>query len=111
MLVLPVGTLKFSHQVSQGPVGQRLVHQVLAPAHSQRPVAAIAVHPQNHMVEAVTRELGLKADGEALQCGQPVGQVAAQKLLRIRTPPPHTHTHTEDTEGMTGHVTPLPNRL
>ena len=59
---------------------ERLVHQVLAAAHAQRPVAAVAVDAQDNMVEAVARKLGLKADGETLERRQAVGQVSAVRL-------------------------------
>lgn len=78
MLVSLVGALELGHQLPQRVVRQRLVHEVLAAAHAQRAVAAVAVDAQHDVVEAVARELGLKADGEALQRGQPVGQVTAQ---------------------------------
>ena len=78
MLVSLVGALKVGHQFSQRAVSQRFVHQVGAPAHAQRPVAPVAVNAQNHVVEAVSGELGFKADGETLERRQPVGQVADQ---------------------------------
>ena len=82
VLVSLVGALELRHQLAQGAVRQRLVHQVAAPAHAQGAVASVAVHAQHHVVEAVARELGLEADGEALQGGQPVGQVAGGRPLR-----------------------------
>lgn len=78
VLVSLVGALELGHQFSQCAVGQRLVHQVLAAAHAQRSVAAVAVDAQHNVVEAVARKLGLKADGEALERRQPVGQVAGR---------------------------------
>lgn len=79
VLVSPVGALELGHQFAQRAVRQRLVHQVLAAAHAQRAVAAVAVHAQHHVVEAVARKLRLKADGEALERRQPVGQVAGRR--------------------------------
>lgn len=78
VLVSLVGALEFSHQFSQCAVGQWFVHQVLAAAHTQWSVAAVAVDTQHNMVEAVAWKLGLKADGETLEWRQPVGQVAGQ---------------------------------
>lgn len=78
VLVSLVGALELGHQFSQCAVGQRLVHQVLAAAHAQRSVAAVAVDAQHNVVEAVARKLGLKADGETLERRQPVGQVAGR---------------------------------
>ena len=69
VLVSLVGALELRHQLAQGAVRQRLVHQVTAPAHAQGAIAAVAVHAQHHVVEAVARELGLEADGETLQGG------------------------------------------
>lgn len=83
MLVSLVRTLKFSHQFSQCPVSQWFVHQVLAAAHAHRSVATVAVDAQDHMVETVTRKLGLKADGETLQRREAVGQVAGHQLRGI----------------------------
>lgn len=76
MLVSLVGVLELGHQLPQRAVGQRLVHEVLTAAHAQRSIAAVAVDTQHDVVEAVARELGLKADGEALERRQSVGQVA-----------------------------------
>lgn len=80
MLVSLVRALELGHQFSQRAVDQRLVHQVLAAAHAQRSVAAVAVDAQDNVVEAVARKLGLKADGETLKRRQAVGQVSAVKL-------------------------------
>lgn len=80
VLVSLVGALELSHQLSQCAVGQRFVHQVLAAAHAQRAVAAVAVDAQHNMVEAVARKLGLKADGETLERRQPVGKVAGRHI-------------------------------
>lgn len=79
VLVSPVGALELGHQFAQRAVRQRLVHQVLAAAHAQRTVAAVAVHAQHHMVEAVARKLRLKADGEALERRQAIGQIAGRR--------------------------------
>lgn len=80
VLVSLVGALELRHQFSQRAVRQRLVHQVLASAHAERAVAAVAVDAQHDVVEAVPRKLGLKADGETLERRQAVGQVAGQRL-------------------------------
>lgn len=78
VLVSLVGVLKLGHQFSQRAVGQWFVHQVLAAAHAQRSVATVTVDAQHNVVEAVTRKLSLKADGETLERRQPVCQVAGQ---------------------------------
>lgn len=59
-------------------MGEWFVHQVLAAAHTERPIPAIAIDAQHNMVKAVTRKLGLKADGKTLERRQPIGQVADQ---------------------------------
>lgn len=53
MLVSLVGALELGHQFPQRVVRQRLVHEVLAAAHAQRAVAAVAVDAQHDVVEAV----------------------------------------------------------
>ena len=84
MLVAQVRVLKVGNQLSERAEGQGLVHQVLAPAHAQRAVAAVAVDAQDHVVEVVAGELGLKADGETLQGGQAVGQVAGGEAWGVK---------------------------
>lgn len=93
VLVSLVGALEFSHQFSQCAVGQWFVHQVLAAAHTQWSVAAVAVDTQHNMVEAVAWKLGLKADGETLEWRQPVGQVAGQHSgIKERSEPNFTES-------------------
>ena len=84
VLVAQVRVLKVGNQLSERAEGQGLVHQVLAPAHAQRAVAAVAVDAQDHVVEVVAGELGLKADGETLQGGQAVGQVAGGEAWGVK---------------------------
>ena len=84
VLVAPVRVLEVGDQLAERAEGQGLVHQVLAPAHAQCAVAPVAVDAQNHVVEVVAGELGLKADGETLQGGQAVGQVAGGEAWGLR---------------------------
>lgn len=73
VLVAAVGVLKLEDQLTECTKTQGLVHQVSAPAHTQRTVATIAVDTQHNMVKVVAGELCFKANGETLQWGQAIG--------------------------------------
>lgn len=73
VLVAAVRVFKVEHQLAERTKAQRSVHKVSTPTHTQGAVAAVTVNAQHHMMEVVSGELGLKADGEPLHRGQTVG--------------------------------------